>query len=45
MLHQMVLVMPDNMTEERRATMRVYGAELVRSAFEACVCVCVCVCV
>jgi len=27
--YKMILIMPDNMTEERRATMRVYGAELV----------------
>jgi len=26
---RMVLIMPDNMTEERRATMSVYGAELI----------------
>lgn len=27
--YRMVLIMPDNMTEERRATMSVYGAELI----------------
>ncbi len=27
--YRMVLIMPDNMTEERRATMRVYGAEII----------------
>ncbi len=27
--YRMVLIMPDNMTEERRASMRAYGAELI----------------
>jgi cysteine synthase B len=27
--YQMILIMPDNMTEERRASMRAYGAQLI----------------
>lgn len=27
--YKMILIMPDNMTEERRTTMRVYGAEII----------------
>jgi len=28
--YRMVLIMPDNMTEERRAAMKAYGAEIIR---------------
>jgi len=27
--YKLILIMPDNMTEERRATMRVYGAVII----------------
>ncbi|NNJ91878.1 MAG: cysteine synthase CysM, partial [Gammaproteobacteria bacterium] len=33
--YRLILVMPDNMTEERRAAMRAYGAELVQVSAEA----------
>ena len=33
--YKMILVMPDNMTEERRASMKAYGAELVLVSREA----------
>ena len=32
--YKMVLIMPDNMTEERRASMRAYGAELISVSAE-----------
>jgi len=33
--YRLILIMPDNMTEERRAAMRAYGAELVQVSAEA----------
>ena len=33
--YRLILIMPDNMTEERRAAMRAYGAELVSVSQEA----------
>lgn len=33
--YRLILIMPDNMTEERRAAMRAYGAELVQVSEEA----------
>ncbi len=32
--YRMVLIMPDNMSEERRATMRVYGAQIISVSAE-----------
>jgi len=33
--YRLILIMPDNMTEERRAAMRAYGAELVQVSAQA----------